>query len=125
MLKWLEDADRRVATWIWTRVEIISAIERRVRQGLMSDEQRRAALIRLADLAAEWDEVNDLPEVKRRAIRLLSRHPLRAADAGQLGAAVLVRDQRPPGPATFVSLDVRLALAAEREGFRLPEPVVG
>ncbi len=50
---------------------------------------------------------------------LLARHPLRAADAGQLAAAVMARE-RTGGSLEFVSLDRRLAAAAEREGFRLP-----
>jgi len=50
-----------------------------------------------------------------RALPLLARHPLRAADAAQLGAALLVAD---PDPASLVMvvLDRRLAAAAEREG---------
>ena len=52
--------------------------------------------------------------VRSRACSLLARHPLRAADAGQLGAALLVREQIAE-PLNFVCLDRRLALAAEQE----------
>ena len=96
----------------------MGAIERRLRQGLLSREARRGALDGLDDLAASWHEVTDVAAVRLRAISLLARHPLRAADAGQLGAALVVRDQM-AGRLTFVSLDRNLALAAEREGFEV------
>ncbi|HVT09687.1 MAG TPA: hypothetical protein VHO67_19635 [Polyangia bacterium] len=49
------------------------------------------------------------------SLALLARHPVRAADAEQLGAALVVAD---PDPAalTMVVLDRRLADAAVREG---------
>lgn len=65
-----------------------------------------------------WDEVADVLAVRTRALPLLARHSLRAADAGQLGAALLVADQG-AGPFGFVCLDERLSLAAELEGFRV------
>ena len=110
--------DPEVTTWIWTRTEVISAIERRVRQGLLPAPERRPVLDRLDDLAGGWDEVTEVLAVRTRANALLARHPLRAADAGQLGAALQVREQigaRLP----FVTRDRRLALAAEREGFEV------
>lgn len=56
--------------------------------------------------------------MRSRALGLLARHPLRAADAGQLGAALLVQEQL-ARPLTFVCLDRRLSLAAELEGLRV------
>ena len=50
-------------------------------------------------------------------VALLARHPLRAAGAGQLAAALLVQEQLGSGLA-FVCLDQRLSLAAERESLR-------
>jgi uncharacterized protein len=44
-------------------------------------------------------------------------HPLRAADALQLAAAVVAAERDPPS-LEFVSLDDRLLEAASREGFR-------
>ena len=43
-------------------------------------------------------------------------HPLRAADALQLGAALVATDLEPAG-LELVTLDERLATAAEKEGF--------
>ena len=48
--------------------------------------------------------------------RLLAVHPLRTADAFQLDAAVLWR-QELPTEQSFVSLDRRLCDAGYREGF--------
>ncbi len=115
---WLSEDDR-IVTWVWTRTEITSAIERRARDGLLSRPQRRQVLARLDLLAGSWDEVADMPAVRSRANALLARHALRAADAGQLGAALVVQEQV-ARPLTFVCLDSRLSLAAELEGLRLP-----
>ena len=114
---WLAEDDH-VITWAWTRTEIISAIERRTRDGSLSRTQRREVLGRFETLADNWDEVTDILAVRLRAHRLLARHPLRAADAGQLGAALLVQEQL-AGPLTFICPDTRLASAAELEGFRV------
>lgn len=111
--EWLSDDDH-IVTWVWTRTEITSAIERRTRDGKLSREQRRETLGRFDALAESWDEITDVLAVRARANALLARHPLRAADAGQLGAALLVQEQM-AGALTFVCLDTSLALAAERE----------
>ncbi len=110
--------DDRIVTWAWTRTEIVSAIERRTREGALSRMQRRKALARFDAFASHWDEVTDVLAVRSRALGLLARHPLRAADAGQLGAALLVHEQLAQ-PLTFVCLDQRLSLAAERESLRV------
>ncbi len=115
---WLAEDDH-IVTWVWTRTEITGAIERRTRDGSLSRRQRREVLDRLGDLAGRWDEVTDLLAVRSRAEALLARHPLRAADAGQLGAALLVREQI-AGALTFVCRDQRLLAAADVEGFRVP-----
>ena len=78
-----------VVTWVWTRVEITSAVERRYREGRFSRQSRRDLLSRLETLAAQWDEITDAVTVRKYAVRLLARHRLRAADAAQLGAAIV------------------------------------
>jgi hypothetical protein len=57
----------------------------------------------------------DLAAVRSRASAVLARHALRATDAAQLGAALLVADPE-PSSLCMVVLDRRLAMAAEREG---------
>lgn len=110
--------DSRLVTWAWTSVELTSAVERRARSGMVSRQERRACLDRFAELARAWDEVVDLPAVRSRALALLARHSLRAADAAQLGAALLVAEGD-PASLTFVCLDEQLSTAADREGLRV------
>ena len=114
---WLKE-DPGIITWAWTRVEVSGAIERRFRAGSITRAQRTQALDRLGIIAGIWDEVSDILVVRARAIPLLARHPLRAADAGQLGAALAVSDS-PESRMPFVCLDEALAAAAEREGLRV------
>ena len=114
---WLSEDDR-IVTWAWTRTEIVGAIERRVREGSLSRLQRREVLRRFDAFAESWDEVTDVLAVRARANALLARHPLRAADAGQLGAALLIQEQL-AGVLTFVCLDHRLSSAAELESLRV------
>ncbi len=113
----LLEEDPHIVTWAWTSVEFASAIERRAREGELTREQRRRVLARVAELAEVWDEVTDVLMVRRRALAVLARHPLRAADAAQLGAA-LVAAPETGEPLGFVCLDERLLDAAEREGLR-------
>ena len=114
---WLSEDDH-IVTWVWTRTEIIGAIERRAREGALSRLQRRDVPERFNAFADSWDEVTEVLAVRSRATALLARHPLRAADAGQLGAALLVREQL-ASPLTFVCLDQRLSSAAELESLRV------
>lgn len=59
-----------------------------------------------------------MERVRERARRLLESHPLRAADALQLAAALIASEEEPKD-LPFVTLDRRLALAAEKEGFKV------
>lgn len=114
---WLS-GDDHIVTSVWTRTEITGAIERRTREGALSRPQRRDVLDRLRVLAGGWDEVTEVLTVRARAEALLARYPLRAADAGQLGAALLVQEQL-AGPLTFACRDQRLLSAADLEGLRV------
>lgn len=49
---------------------------------------------------------------------MLSRHPLRAADAGQLAAAILFREYL-DDTLSFACLDQRLRAAARMEGLEV------
>jgi uncharacterized protein len=113
-MKWLKE-DATMLLWGLTRVELVSAIERRARDGALSSPQRKEALARVQRLANAAHEMTDLTAVRARATSLLARHSLRAADATQLGAALLISDPN-PASLTMVVLDTRLAEAAEREG---------
>lgn len=116
-LRWLRE-DPELVIWGLTRVELISAIERRSREGLLMPAQRTLALRRVERLAVGAHEVCDLLAVRARAQLLLARYSLRAADATQLGAALLVAEPE-PSSLNMVVLDRRLAEAAEREGLQV------
>jgi predicted nucleic acid-binding protein len=63
-------------------------------------------------------EVQPTSAVRARALRLLRVHPLRAADAFQLGAALTAFKEATAGN-VFLTADVRLAKAAALEGFEV------
>jgi hypothetical protein len=76
---------------------------------------------RLAALAEQWEEVQPGEVVRSTAVRLLRTHPLRTGDALQLAAAILAADGDPRA-LPFVTLDDRLAVAADKEGFPVLVP---
>ena len=117
---WLREDSHQVV-WCLTRVEVLSALCRRQRDGGLDERDLRRAVERLYAFAERWTELDAVPPVRDAAERLLRVHPLRAADALQLAAALVAADHRPRGRA-FVTLDDRLAAAAEREGFRTLRP---
>jgi len=112
---WLAD-DTTIAIWSLTRVELVSGVERRAREGRLNAKQRRNALRDIARLCDDAHEVTDVLAVRARATTLLSHHPLRAADACQLAAALLVAAASPTHTMTMVVFDQRLAAAADVEG---------
>jgi predicted nucleic acid-binding protein len=113
--------DPEQAVWWATKVECVSALARLERDGSLGAAAVRAALERLAWLAAAWLEVQPVERSRRIATRLLRVHPLRSADAFQLSAALIVAEDESASVA-IVTLDERLAQAAEREGFQVVKP---
>lgn len=109
-------ADPALAVWALTRVELVSAAQRLHREGDLDDRALASALRRIDLLIARATEVTVLEVVRQRAERALGLHPLRAADAMQLAAALALVDDRPRNR-HFVVVDRRLAEAATREGF--------
>ena len=75
-----------------------------------------AALRRLTTYAASWAEVEPSAAVRRTALRLLRVHPLRAADALQLAAAIAAA-HGDPSTLAFMPGDARLSADADIEGF--------
>ncbi|MXW72184.1 MAG: PIN domain-containing protein [Acidobacteria bacterium] len=108
--------DRQVVTWWGSSVECASALHRLHRQGELDAAGLAQAGERFETLAGTWFEIEPSGRLRRRALRLLRVHPLRAADALQLAAALVAADEDPPS-LDVVSSDVRLSDAAFREGF--------
>ena len=100
-------------------MEIVSALRRLVRDTTLEEERARLAEVRLDEVVRACHVVIDIEPVKALALRLLRLHPLPAADALQLGAALHWAEGHPQGR-TLHTLDSRLALAAQREGFLVP-----
>lgn len=92
-------------------MEIESALSRREREGVLGPESRRLAEARLSALAHFWMEVNPTAQVGNRAIRLLRVHSLRAADAFQLAAALVLSGENPQR-LDFLTADAQLKAAA-------------
>jgi hypothetical protein len=110
------DQDREVLIWSLTPVEIVSALSRRRREGVLHAEEYYKAKKRLQLLVDSSYLVTAVEKTKSRAIRLLEVHPLRAADACQLAAA-LIASQEDPKRLAMLCFDQRLQDAALREGF--------
>jgi len=112
----LED-DPQLLVWWGTPVECVSALARLERDRVLSAAEVGMAQARLRALAESWSEVQPHVRVRSAAERLLRMHPLRAADALQLGAALEVAGGDPANLG-FVCFDRRLAEAAAREGLQ-------
>lgn len=108
--------DPVMLVWYGTAEEVESALCRKEREGTLVAEQAKLARDRLASISAAWLEVQPTTMVRIRAIRLLRVHPLRAADAFQLAAALCGFEEDPTSQ-IFYTGDQRLAQAAAREGF--------
>jgi uncharacterized protein len=113
----LADSDGAIVWW-GTCVECHSALCRREREGVLTRENFIRAAARLDALIAQCTQVEPDEAVRRRAERLLRVHPLRAADAFQLAAALAAVQERPEG-VPFHCADERLRVAAQKEGFSL------
>ena len=110
--------DEVMIVWWTTRIECISALVRRSREGVLDiggEEQARTALMKLTE---SWREVLPAQTLRETAERLVAVHPLRTADALQLSAALIWINKIPRGH-SFVCLDRGLREAARKEGFRL------
>lgn len=115
--RWLRE-DPSVVVWTLTRVELVSALARRRRGDPAHTEALAAARRDLLEIWERWSEITAIDVVRRHAERLVEIHPIRAADALQIGAA-LVAAQQHPELYEFVTLDGAQATAAEREGLRV------
>lgn len=105
-----------IVTWWGSYLECVSAIQWRVRQGLVAPPQTADSYRLLEELAGEWREVGESDQLRRAAARFLRIHELRTNDALQLGAA-MVAGRFEPHQVRFLSDDRQLLRAAEKEGF--------
>lgn len=106
--------DPQMLVWWGSTVECISALARLERDRSLASSEVNMALARLHGLADAWHEVQPHARVRATAERVLRVHPLRAADALQLAAALEAAGSDVRGLA-FVCFDRRLTEAASRE----------
>ena len=117
-VKRLIKADEDIVVWWATKVECLSALSRRRREGALDNNSELRAKAILSVLSEEWSEVQPGELVRQRAERLLAIHPLRSADAFQLAAALIWAQENPQG-LEIVCLDQNLREAGHKEGFTL------
>ncbi len=114
-------ADRALTVWSLTRTEVVSALQRKHREGSLDVEATERATRKLEQLTSAWVELSGIIEVRGHAERFLREHALRAADALQLAAAFVAVDGSPRNR-EFVVFDGNLAAAARATGFTVTLP---
>jgi predicted nucleic acid-binding protein len=107
-------------------VEVISAVQRRVREGVLTQADAHQIAIDVRALGQhEYHLIAITSAVIERACQLLERHPLRAYDAIQLAAALITDETYRAANlarAIFLSSDQRLRQAAIDEGLPTDDP---
>jgi hypothetical protein len=112
------EEDPQIVTWWGSRVECASALNRLLREDVLSIDAFEQLLGDLETLSSGWLEIQPTQRLRQRAMRLLRIHPLRAADALHLAAA-MIGSGDDPMTLRFVCDDPRLNGAARKEGFPL------
>lgn len=113
--------DANVVVWTLTRAELLSGLARRRREEPGASRRLLAARRELVSAWERWSEVTAVEIVRRHAERVVETHPVRAADALRIGAALVAAEDN-PAALEFVTFDRHQAEAAEREGFRVLGP---
>jgi hypothetical protein len=120
-LRKLAQRDPEIVVWMLSSVEVLSAIARHRRRSKGADDLLHQARLEVLERWSRWSAVTHVEAVRRRAERLVAVHPLAAAAALQLAAALVASGDRPE-TLDFVTLDSRLATAAQLEGFHVVQP---
>lgn len=92
--------------------EVTSALNRRLRERLLTPSQYRLAKQRLLDDVRDADIIQLTPSVIGSAIQILEANPVRAMDALHIACALEW------GADVFVSADARQMAAAKRAGLK-------
>lgn len=110
--------DPEVVLWWGTAVECAGLLGAAVRSGRLAPDDLPKAKAVVEHLRQRAFEIQALEEVRARALRILSLHPLRAGQALELAAALVWCRERTQG-VSLVSVDPELRQAAALEGFRV------
>jgi len=106
--------------WWATPVEIASALARLVRMKQLDSADWMKARKLAKSLADSWSLIQPSNVLRSKAIEVVERYDLRAADALQLAAALTWREDAPPGR-VFLTADQELREAARLSGFDAKE----
>ncbi len=122
-----QQSGQTIYTAVLTQPELVSALQRRVREGLLDATAARALAQQvLAHMTQSYTLAAITPAVLTEACTLLQRHPLRAYDALHLACALAVRAgltaPQVTGP-VFVAADTPLLTAAAAEGLPTDNPL--
>lgn len=112
----LMEDDEAMTVWWGTVIECEGAIARLGRDRMAAPAELDNVRLQLAELEKLWTEIAPSADLRYRAVQIVRRYSLRAADALQLAAAIYVTGEV-PSARPFVSLDRRLREAAAMEGF--------
>jgi predicted nucleic acid-binding protein len=130
---WVQDicaqqGGQTIYTSVLTQPEIVSALQRRVREGIFEAHQAQYLAQQVVEhMTQSYALVAITPSVVRQACILLQRHPLRAYDALHLACALAVREaiaQQELSVPVFVAADDTLLTAAAAEGFPADNPLL-
>jgi predicted nucleic acid-binding protein len=105
-----------IVVWWTTPVEIASALARLVRMRQISPSDCAKARKLAHVLADSWSVIQPSDALRARAVQLVDRYDLRAADSLQLAAALEWCEEVPQGR-VFLTADERLREAALLTGF--------
>jgi hypothetical protein len=122
-----QQSGQSLYTSVLTQPELVSALQRRVREGNLESEQAvELARQVAAHMTQSYALVAITAPVIARACEALQKHPLRAYDALQLACAQVVREALEAqglSVPTFVASDDTLLTAASAEGFGVDNPL--
>lgn len=104
--------------WWSTPVEIVSGLTRLERMGEIGRSELLAGKRLAQTISLTWVSINPSAKIAAEACSLLEAHPLSAADALQLAAALEWCEGQPTGR-VFLTFDQRLREAAKLVGFTL------
>lgn len=116
-----------IYTTALAQAEVISALQRRVREGRLERAQAQRLAQRVTVHCAQRYQVITITQaIVDHACGVLQAHPLRAADAIHLACALTMRRIAPEQglrPPSFVVADTALLTAATAEGFVVENPL--
>jgi predicted nucleic acid-binding protein len=122
-----QQSGHTIYTSVLAQPEIVSVLQRRVREGSLEAHQAQQLAQQVVEhMAQSYALVAITPLMVSQACVLLQKHPLRAYDALHLACALAVREvieqQRLSVP-VFVAADDTLLTAVAAEGFPVDNPL--